>query len=244
MSPVQPERPLSPPSEPCGKPRQFGAPPQYHRCYNNLGHTSYYDPFNQPNPWDQPGAPDPDSGVYRSSYGFSYGFVLWRYLLDWGDRVGVVVMKQGLVTALKGWPLDEDRAAAAACLFRYVRKGDECQPNLTLYLIRHPAFVGFTWDATALKTWLAAVEPDPQCITQAQYPDGSAGDLATEWLDRARRYWVLLTSEPFPYDLVNMVGYWRDRELGAPPLPADQFAASELGGQASGYGACGDCGLA
>jgi hypothetical protein len=157
--------------------------------------------------------------VFGSSEGFSYAFVLWRYLLDWGDTVGVVVMKRGLVSALKGWPRWQDRAAAAACLFKYIRKGDECQPDLTLYLIRHPAYVGFTWDPYALKDWLGAVEPDPSCATKAQFPAGSSIELTQEWLDRARRYWQLFSSEPFPYDLTNMVPFWLDRELGRAIVP-------------------------
>lgn len=244
MSPVDPKPHRSPPSRECAHWPDYGLPQQYHRCYFDSRPDDPYDPFNRSDLWDQPGAPEENEGVFGASYGFSYGFVLWRYLLDWGDTVGAVTMKQGLVTALKGWPLLVDRQAAAACLFRFVRKGDTCQPDLTMQLIRHPAYVGFTWHPSTLKTWLAAVEPDPQCKYRAQFPDGSATGFATDWLNRAHRYWVLLTAEPFPYDLANVVSFWRDRELSAPPLPANRQLAAGLVGQAPGNGPCGDCGLA
>jgi hypothetical protein len=152
----------------------------------------------------------------NASEGFGSAVALLPYVLDWGDIQPKLRRRRFLPTILKAYPRREDRIYAHRGIADFVSPLDTCDPPITLHLLRAEPFVGYGWDVHTLSKWLDQVQRDG-CTDppRAALSEQDAIPLALAWLAQAAQLWRLYTSEHFPYDLLDLVGYWTLHEGNA-----------------------------
>jgi hypothetical protein len=168
-------------------------------------------PFNTPQ-----GPEDLDTMRANASKGWGQGMLLAPLTLDWGDTIPKPRRRHFLTTALKSYPRREDRLWAWTTIADFVSPLDSCDPPMTFHLLKAAPFVGYGWDAHALEKWLNQIQVDPCGAPPRQpLPEPEAFPLAVAWLELAAKAWRLLTAEPFPYDVLDLIEYWTVTPLDA-----------------------------
>lgn len=188
--------------------RQLGIR-HFHVCQTDAQHGDRVDWLHQPRDLAHAGPEGLDADALAVTPGFGYGFVLFPFLLDWGDCIPKPRRKMFDVTILKGWPRHQDRAAAYTVSQRFLDPRDNCTPPLTLHLITARPFAGYHWDPYALREWLDAVDSTDCAHAQPFDLDPAAGLAAAQaWIAFARDEWNRRTGERFPYGVADLIDFW------------------------------------
>jgi hypothetical protein len=160
------------------------------------------------------------------SDGFNFGHILLPYILDHGDRLGIMTRKKAYVTILHSWARVSDRSYALACVSAFVSRRDRNHVPFLDYLCTAPPFAGYRWDAVPMQRWQnrAVAMASALGARESLDPDAAAA-AAVAWCADVVGHWQSLTVERFPYSPPDLVSYWLKNEppaaLPAPgPAPA------------------------
>lgn len=194
--------------------------PGVDRCYGTNGAT---DPDPQ---LKHPGRP-----IGRNSFGdrlrgpnvsdaFNFGLLLLPYVLDHGDKLGIMTRKKAYVTILHSWARASDRSYALRCVEAFVSKRDGGRSAFLDYLCEAPPFAGYRWSAVPLLRWQAFARSQASALgPEKSLEPAAAAAAAIAWCDAVRGEWGALTVERFPYSPPDLVGYWL-RDAAPTSLPA------------------------
>lgn len=155
------------------------------------------------------------------SEGFNFGLLLLPYVLDWGDKLGIMTRKRAYVSILHAHARHQDRSYALRCVEAFVSKRDGGQSPFLDYLSEAPPFAGYRWDAPSLLKWQTFAKGKASAFGATKSLDPpAAAEAAIAWCDAVRGFWDQLTIERFPYSPPDLVGYWvRDAAPADVPAP-------------------------
>lgn len=212
--------PFTDPSESCRAAGSADDVPGVDRCYGGDGAT---DPDPQLKRPGRPVGRDSFGDRLRGpavSEGFNFGLLLLPYVLDHGDRLGIMTRKKAYVTILHAWARAEDRRYALACVEAFVSKRDGGRRAFLDFLCGVPPFAGYRWDAGPMERWQKHATAQASALGGEKTLDpAAAAAAAIAWCDAVRGLWEQLTVERFPYSPPDLVEYWLD-DGTRPALPA------------------------
>lgn len=214
--------PITDPSAAC---RAGGAAddiPGVSKCYGPDGSPDRDPQLQRPG---RPLGPDSFGDRLRGenvSRGFNFGMLLLPYLLDHGDKLGIMTRKKAYVTILHAWARDVDRSYALACVNAFVSKRDTGRQAFLDYLCEAPPFAGYRWDAGPMERWQKhAVAKASGLGAEKSLDPLAAAEAAITWCGEVAGLWETLTVERFPYAPADLVGYWKADEPPADVPAAD-----------------------
>jgi len=201
---------FSPESELARFPRR---PWQFHewRTYG-LDGTQNYSPWmqhpGQLDPRNRGSFPPPASFTATANLGF--GCLLLPYILDWGDRVGLMTKKKAYVSVLKAYPAQSDRTYALSTVNVFCSPKDRFTDNFYEFLCRTQPFAGWRWHAGPLQAWMRFAKGQANHLGAAGSLDPTtAMQAALDWCAAVVEEWKLSTIEHFPYGPRDMNRYWQ-----------------------------------
>lgn len=137
---------------------------------------------------------------YNVTPGLGFGALLLPYVLDWGDKLGIMRRTKAYVTALKCYPNPSDRIFAFAHSRYFCGQKDIFTEKFWDYLIGLRPFAGWRWHADALQTWMKFAKDTAHALgAQQSLGSVAAGEASTAWCLAVEPEWRRLTIEHFPY---------------------------------------------